>query len=119
MARLSNLAAAAAGASQRHIALEFASRAVKANPAAQYYKRRAAILQRLERFDAQADLARAQQLEKESAMRCAFLRGTLWALGFRGSSGREILRPPVQSTGDLEAEQHPFNGESSTNGLSR
>ena len=69
MARASsNLAAAAAGASQFDLALEFASRAVKANPAARYYKQRASIFQRLERFaDAQADLSRAQELEKGGA----------------------------------------------------
>jgi tetratricopeptide (TPR) repeat protein len=62
---LSSLADAASSASQFDLALEFSDRAIKAKPEAQFYKQRAAILQRLERFaDAQNDLARAQQLEK-------------------------------------------------------
>ena len=65
---LSDLAAGAAGASQLDAALEYANRAIKAKPEAHYYKQRAAILQRLERFaDAQSDLSRAQQLEKRGA----------------------------------------------------
>ncbi len=65
---LNDLAAGAAGASQLDAALEYANRAIKAKPEAQYYKQRAAILQRLERFaDAQSDLSRAQQLEKKGA----------------------------------------------------
>ena len=62
---LSALVEAATGASQLEAALEYANRAIKAKPEAQYYKQRAAILQRLERFaDAQADLSHSQQLEK-------------------------------------------------------
>ena len=65
---LSDLAAGAAGASQLDAALEYANRTIKAKPEAHYYKQRAAILQRLERFaDAQSDLSRAQQLEKKGA----------------------------------------------------
>ena len=65
---LSDLVEAAAGASQLDAALEYANRAIKANPEAHYYKQRAAILQRLERFaDAQSDLFRAQQFEKKGA----------------------------------------------------
>ncbi len=64
---LSDLVEAAAGASQLDAALEYANRAIKAKPEAHYYKQRAAILQRLERFaDAQSDLSRAQQLEKRN-----------------------------------------------------
>jgi Flp pilus assembly protein TadD len=52
-------------ASQLDLALEFSDRAIKAKPEARYYKQRAAILQRFERFaEAQDDLSRAQQLEK-------------------------------------------------------
>ena len=62
---LSALVEAATGASQLDAALEYANRAIKAKPEAQYYKQRAVILQRLERYaDAQADLSHAQQLEK-------------------------------------------------------
>jgi tetratricopeptide (TPR) repeat protein len=67
-APLNDLAAAAAAASQLDAALEYANRAIKAKPEAHYYKQRAAILQRLERFaDAQSDLSRARQLEKKDA----------------------------------------------------
>jgi tetratricopeptide (TPR) repeat protein len=65
---LSALAEAATGASQLDAALEYANRAIKAKPEARYYKQRAAVLQRLERFaDAEADFLYAQQLEKASA----------------------------------------------------
>jgi tetratricopeptide (TPR) repeat protein len=61
---LSGLADAAMGASQVDLALAFSDRAVAAKPQARFYKQRASILQRLERYaDAQEDLARAQQLE--------------------------------------------------------
>jgi tetratricopeptide (TPR) repeat protein len=64
---LSVLVEAATGASQLEAALEYANRAIKAKPEARYYKQRAAVLQRLERFtDAEADLFHAQQLEKAS-----------------------------------------------------
>lgn len=62
---LSSLVDAAMSASQLDLALEFSDRAIKAKPEARYYKQRAAILQRFERFaEAQNDLSRAQQLEK-------------------------------------------------------
>lgn len=62
---LSTLVDATMSASQIELALELSDRTIKAKPEARYYKQRAAILQRLERFaDAQEDLARAQQLEK-------------------------------------------------------
>ena len=62
---LSSLVDAAMSASQLDLALEFSDRAIKAKPEARYYKQRAAILQRFERFaEAQDDLSRAQQLEK-------------------------------------------------------
>ena len=65
---LGDLVEAAFGASQLDVALEYANRAIKAKPEARYYKQRAAILQRLERFtDAHADLSSAQQLEKEGS----------------------------------------------------
>jgi len=65
---LSDLVEAATSASQLDAALEYSDRAIKAKPEAQYYKQRAAILQRLERFaDAEADLSRAQQIEKGGA----------------------------------------------------
>ena len=61
---LSNLAEAAAGASQLELALAFSDKAIGAKPQARFYRQRAAILQRLERYaDSQEDLARAQQLE--------------------------------------------------------
>jgi fructokinase len=66
--RLQSGVEAAFGASQLDVALEYANRAIKAKPEARYYKQRAAILRRLERFtDAQADLSSAQQLEKEGS----------------------------------------------------
>lgn len=62
---LGDLVDATFGASQLDAALDYADRAIKAKPEARYYKQRAAILQRLERFtDAQSDLSRAQHLEK-------------------------------------------------------
>lgn len=65
---LSDLVDAAMNASQLELALEFSEKAIKTKPEAQFYKQRAAILQRLDRFaDAQDDLARAQQLEKGGA----------------------------------------------------
>ena len=65
---LNDLAGGAAGASRLDAALEYANRAIRAKPEARYFKQRAAILQRLERFaDAQSDLSRAQQLEKKGA----------------------------------------------------
>ena len=61
---LSNLAEAAMGASQLELALAFSDKAIGAKPQARFYRQRAAILQRLERYaDSQEDLARAQQLE--------------------------------------------------------
>ena len=61
---LSGLADAAMGASQLELALAFSDRAIAAKPQARFYRQRASILQRLERYaDAQEDLARAQQLE--------------------------------------------------------
>ncbi len=61
---LSNLAEAAAGVSQLELALAFSDKAIGAKPQARFYRQRAAILQRLERYaDSQEDLARAQQLE--------------------------------------------------------
>jgi tetratricopeptide (TPR) repeat protein len=65
---LSALVEAATAASQLDAALEYANRAIKAKPEARYFKQRAAVLQRLERFaDAEADLSYAQQLEKAGA----------------------------------------------------
>jgi tetratricopeptide (TPR) repeat protein len=61
---LSSLAEAAMGASQLELALAFSDKAIAAKPQARFYRQRAAILQRLERYaDSQEDLARAQQLE--------------------------------------------------------
>jgi tetratricopeptide (TPR) repeat protein len=61
---LSGLAEAALGTSQLELALAFSDRAIAAKPQARFYRQRAAILQRLERYaDSQEDLARAQQLE--------------------------------------------------------
>ena len=61
---LSSLAEAAMGASQLELALAFSDKAIDAKPQARFYRQRAAILQRLERYaDSQEDLARAQQLE--------------------------------------------------------
>ena len=61
---LSGLADASLSASQLDLALVFSDRAIGVKPQARYYKQRAAILQRLERYaDSQEDLARAQQLE--------------------------------------------------------
>ncbi len=61
---LSGLADAAMGASQLELALAFCDRALEAKPQPRFYRQRAAILQRLERYaDSQEDLARAQQLE--------------------------------------------------------
>ena len=63
---LSSVVDAALAASQLDLALDLADKMINAKPEAHYYKQRAAILQRLERYsDAQEDLARAQQLEKE------------------------------------------------------
>ena len=61
---LSSLADVAMGASQLELALAFSDRAIAAKPQARFYRQRAAILQRLERYtDSQEDLARAQQLD--------------------------------------------------------
>jgi tetratricopeptide (TPR) repeat protein len=61
---LSSLAEAAMGASQLELALAFSDRAIGAKPQARFYRQRAAILQRLERYtDSQEDLARAKQLD--------------------------------------------------------
>jgi tetratricopeptide (TPR) repeat protein len=63
---LSSVVDAALAASQLDLALDLSDKLINAKPEAHYYKQRAAILQRLERYsDAQEDLARAQQLEKE------------------------------------------------------
>ena len=61
---LSSLAEAAMDASQLELALAFSDKAIAAKPQARFYRQRAAILQRLERYaDSQEDLARAQRLE--------------------------------------------------------
>ena len=61
---LSGLADAALGDSQLELALAFSDRAIAAKPQARFYRQRAAILQRLERYtESQEDLARAQQLD--------------------------------------------------------
>ena len=61
---LSSLAEAAMGASQLELALAVSDKAIAAKPQARFYRQRAAILQRLERYaDSQEDLARAQQFE--------------------------------------------------------
>ena len=60
---LNELAEGTARASQFDLALEYSNRAIKAKPEARYYRQRAAILQRLDRYaDAQDDLSRAEQL---------------------------------------------------------
>jgi tetratricopeptide (TPR) repeat protein len=60
----SGLAEASLNASQLDLALAFSDRAVRAESQPRYYRQRAAILQRLERYaDSQEDLSRAQQLE--------------------------------------------------------
>jgi regulator of sirC expression with transglutaminase-like and TPR domain len=65
---LSHLTDAAISASQLELALEFSDRAILAKPEGRYYKQRAAILQRLERFsDAQSDLAQARLIEEGKA----------------------------------------------------
>ena len=62
---LNEIAEGTARASQFDLALEFSNRAIKAQPEARYYRQRAAILQRLDRYaDAQEDLSRAEQLEQ-------------------------------------------------------
>ncbi|MGA7880477.1 MAG: hypothetical protein WCD63_06370 [Terrimicrobiaceae bacterium] len=62
---LNEIAEGTARASQFDLALEFSNRAIKAKPEARYYRQRAAILQRLDRYaDAQEDLSRAEQLEQ-------------------------------------------------------
>lgn len=64
---LSYLVETTFAASQLDTALAYANRAIKLNPAAQYYKQRAAILQRLDRgAEARADLAEAERLQKGS-----------------------------------------------------
>jgi tetratricopeptide (TPR) repeat protein len=64
---LSGLADAVMNTSQLELALAFSDRAIAAKPQARFYRQRAAILQRLERYgDSQEDLARAQQLETGS-----------------------------------------------------
>jgi tetratricopeptide (TPR) repeat protein len=64
---LSGLADAVMNTSQLELALVLSDRAVAAKPQARFYRQRAAILQRLERYaDSQEDLARAQQLETGS-----------------------------------------------------
>ena len=61
---LGSLAEAAMGASQLELALVFSDKAIAAKPQARFYRQRASILQRLERYaDSQEDLARAQRLE--------------------------------------------------------
>ena len=61
---LSSLAEAAMGASQLELALAFSDKAIAAKSQARFYRQRAAILQRLERYaDSQEDLAHAQRLE--------------------------------------------------------
>jgi tetratricopeptide (TPR) repeat protein len=61
---LSGLADAAMGTSQLELALAFSDRAIAAKPQARFYRQRATILQRLERYaDSQEDLARAQLLD--------------------------------------------------------
>ena len=60
---LNEIAEGTARASQFDLALEYSNRAIKAKPEARYYRQRAAILQRLDRYaDAQDDLSRAEQL---------------------------------------------------------
>ena len=63
---LSEMADASFAASRLDAALEYVNRAIKLKPEAHYYKQRAAILQRLERFsEATSDLALARQMEKD------------------------------------------------------
>ena len=62
---LNEIAEGTARASQFDLALEYSNRAIKAKPEARYYRQRAVILQRLDRYaDAQEDLSRAEQLEQ-------------------------------------------------------
>jgi tetratricopeptide (TPR) repeat protein len=62
---LHEMAEGTARASQFDLALEYATRAIKAKPEARYFRQRAAILQRLDRYaEAQEDLSRAEQLEQ-------------------------------------------------------
>jgi tetratricopeptide (TPR) repeat protein len=63
---LSEMADASFAASRLDAALEYVNRAIKLKPEAHYYKQRAAILQRLERFsEATSDLALARQMQKD------------------------------------------------------
>jgi len=63
-----SLADAAFAESRFEIALDFINRAIKAQPTAQYYRQRAAILQRLNRgAEAEADLAQAKTLTKKTS----------------------------------------------------
>jgi tetratricopeptide (TPR) repeat protein len=65
---LSGLADATLGAGQLELALAFSDRAIAAKPQARFYRQRAAVLQRFERYtDSQEDLVRAQQLETGTA----------------------------------------------------
>jgi tetratricopeptide (TPR) repeat protein len=64
---LSGLADAVMNTSQLELALVLSDRAIAAKPQARFYRQRAAILQRLERYaDSQEDLTRAQQFETGS-----------------------------------------------------
>jgi tetratricopeptide (TPR) repeat protein len=64
----SGLAETSLNASQLDLALVFSDRAVGAKPQPRYYRQRAAILQRLERYaESQEELSRAQQLETGTA----------------------------------------------------
>lgn len=63
---LSYLTEAAFTASEFPRALDYATRAIKARPTAHYYRQRSAILQRMNRAqEAEADLAKAKQLDKK------------------------------------------------------
>ncbi len=63
-----SLAEAAFADSRFEVALDYANRAIKSQPTAQYYKQRAAILQRLNRgAEAEADLAKANALSKKAS----------------------------------------------------
>lgn len=67
-AAAASLAEAAFAESRFEIALDFINRAIKAQPTPQYYRQRAAILQRLNRgAEAEADLAQAKSLTRKSS----------------------------------------------------
>ena len=61
---LNEIAEGTARASQFDLALEYSNRAIKAKPEARYYRQRAVILQRLDRYADAQETSRAEQLEQ-------------------------------------------------------